>query len=308
MPQYRQIRLSLLTEPPAPVRAQMDESKLNELAADLRLRGVLQPLLVRAVPPPDSPQFIPPETFTPETWEAVGGRYEVVVGHRRQLAARLAYLETVPCMVHSPTERCGLGETIAENFLREDVTAAEEGWALAEYIEAHKPSEAELCALVGQSVSWINERLDLVRNDAEIAEAVAKRQITFAVAKELLRVNPYTAALVTRSNALEMPDSECGKIDLHRRYLLRLAVDSGCTARVARSYVEQWKQSFVPMPAAPPPEDPMRPGSEPTTKLPCCITCGDARDQDNLRQFHVHWYHFDLVKELLKAGGVEVHT
>ncbi len=307
MSEYRSVRLELLNEPPQPVRVAMDETKLSELAADIRIRGLLQPLLVKAVPPQPPNGFVAPEPFTFDAWEQVGGRYEVIAGHRRLLASTMSGLLHVPCRVYPPDTTCGLGDKLAENFQREDVTAAEEGWALAEYIEEHKPSVAQLIALTGQSEPWINERLDLVRNDAEVAQAVAERKISFAVSRELLRVNPHTACLVLRCAVDELPEERVKQFLAHRRFLLDLCVRSGATSRVARSYVEQWKAGLVPAPSAPygvtSPDAQPQPGPPPER----CIICGGSSDAQNFKRIAVHWWEKDALVKALRAFGLEVY-
>ena len=70
----REIPVELVAEPP-PAAGSFDEDALAELAESIRARGVLQPIVVRALP---------------------GGHYELVAGERRLRAARMAELETVP--------------------------------------------------------------------------------------------------------------------------------------------------------------------------------------------------------------------
>ena len=73
----REIPVELVAEPRQPRRS-FDEDALAELAESIRARGVLQPIVVRALP---------------------GGHYELVAGERRLRAARMAELETVPAVV-----------------------------------------------------------------------------------------------------------------------------------------------------------------------------------------------------------------
>ena len=166
------IPLAQIAEPPAPMRASMDEQKLNDLAGDIRLRGILLNLLV--VP--------------------AGDGYEIIDGHRRFLAARMVGLAEAPCMVHERNEALNAGAMLVANILREDVTAAEEGWYFLELVERHHWTEEALCQTLGRSADYIAERIALVRKDPEVAGANAERKIEYSVARELLRVNRHTAA------------------------------------------------------------------------------------------------------------------
>src|SRR5882672_6482638 len=78
--QLREIPVDLVAPNPGQPRRRFDAAALEALAGSLRVRGILQPVLVRPV---------------------VGGTYELVAGERRWRAARLAGLETIPALVRA---------------------------------------------------------------------------------------------------------------------------------------------------------------------------------------------------------------
>lgn len=283
--EMRMVALDLLNEPPYPMRAQLGEIPFSELCDSIRAKGILEPLIVRPV----------------------NGRYDVVAGHRRYKAARVVALAEVPCIVREMTEREAVEVMIHENTGREEVTAASEGWFYLELVDRFKLSERELCDLVKKSLPYINERIDLVRGDHEIAEAVDAGKINFSVARELLRVNKYTAALIHRCDAAVYTEEQVEKMRQHRLFLLDLCVKSGATARVARSYVEQWKaglvptQPFAPVATAsdvPPPA---------AARMPRCLVCGRDGDPQNMLDLKVHYWEKDGVLKILRSAGIEVY-
>jgi ParB/RepB/Spo0J family partition protein len=279
------IRMDLLNEPPYPMRVAFGDEAFKELCDSIRMKGVLEPLLVRPM----------------------NGRYEIMAGHRRYKAAGVCALAEVPCVVRECTDEEAAQVLIHENSGREDVTAAEEGWYYLELVERFKFNEEQLCTCVKKSVPYVNERLDLVRQDADVAQAVAERKINFSVARELLRVTHHTAALVLRCPAAEIPDEKREAFRKHRLYLLDLCVRSGATARVARSYIEQWKASFVPMspyPAAPSPESREMAAA---TRMPRCLLCGRDGDPQNMLDLKVHYWEKDGVMRILRSAGIEVY-
>jgi ParB-like chromosome segregation protein Spo0J len=310
VPEFRQIKIELIIEPAAPMRASMDETALAELAADIRLRGVLQPLVV--VPAASS---LPSEGEggAPGDVGAQGGLtpcFEIVAGHRRYLAARMAGLAQLPCMVHERSDEFIAAAKIAENIMREGVTAAEEGWFFLELVEQHGWSEDMLCSKLGKSPDYIAERIRLVRNDAEIAGACAERKIEYSVARELLRVNVNTAALVIKCRPEEVDEANARKIVEHRHFLLRLAIEGGANARQVRSWVEQWKQTYVP--AGTPSGDGTAPapGGAPAANPLTCIVCQCSHDPHNLVSVFVHFWELELFKracreatEAARGGG-----
>ncbi len=259
MPVEKIISRKLLNEPPDPLRASMNEDALMELATSIRKRGLLQPLLVV----PD------------------GDRYEIVDGHRRYIASGMAGLVDVPCRVFYDAEDDKFEIMLDGTQLHEKATPAEEGVLFLELCEKRGWSIEQVCDRFRRSEQYVNERVDLIRIDPAICEAVQQQAIPFAVAKELLK---------------------CGD-PKHRAYLLELAKTHGSTARTAKYQVYQWKAeqdlaagrtpAHVAVDSLP---------SEPVAQ-PRCIFCGRDDDIANIQQLPVHWYHKrDLVRLLEQVG------
>ncbi len=263
MAEYKIIPIEVIDEPELPVRTQMDEQALEELAADIKLNGIIEPLVV----------------------SLVDGRYSIWAGHRRYLAARKAYLEELPCMVYAAGELPREAVMLSENICREDLTAAEQGWFILELVEKLKLSMDDLTRRLRRSENWINERVDLVQKDAQVAQAVAQRFISHAVAKELLRC----------------PDEK------HRQYLMKLAIDHGCTARTVAYQVGQFKQQQQAVLAGSGPAPAPAPGFQAPDLTPHCVLCGMKDSPENLVQKNVHWYHWDPIKKFLREASIEVH-
>ena len=86
-------------------RTRMDESSLDELAASIKVQGIMQPILVRPVD---------------------GGRFEIIAGERRWRAAQRAGLKEVPALVRSVPDQAALALALIENIQREDLNPLEE--------------------------------------------------------------------------------------------------------------------------------------------------------------------------------------
>jgi ParB family chromosome partitioning protein len=82
----QEIPLKQIQESKTNPRRQFDEAKLAELAGNIRLHGVLQPILVRPLP------------------DSEAGQYELVAGARRYRASKLAGRETIPASVRELTD------------------------------------------------------------------------------------------------------------------------------------------------------------------------------------------------------------
>lgn len=276
MPESRDITIDFLAEPPAPVRATMDTVKLEELAASIRRMGLLQPIVVvplRAESAPGVGDANAPDGAAPTPGTA---RYEIVAGHRRFLAARMAGLRAVPCRVYESDEIAKEAVMLHENTCREDLSAAEEGWLFCEIAEREGITEMELCRLTGHDPGYIYPRMDLVRKDEEVAKANAQREINFAVAKAINKCEDQA----------------------HRRYLLQLAVQSGATARVVTGWVQQYNaQASEPQPPqqeggaviAPPP---------PPENVLKCFLCNQVHAPERLRSVFICYSEIEFVKRV----------
>ena len=86
-------------------RTRMDEASLNELAESIRVRGVIQPIIVRPVG---------------------DAQYEIPAGERRWRAARIAGLEKVPAVIRAVSDDAALGIGLIENCLLYTSDAADE--------------------------------------------------------------------------------------------------------------------------------------------------------------------------------------
>ena len=128
-------------------RTRMDEVSLNELADSIRARGVIQPIVVRAVG--DS-------------------AYEILAGERRWRAARIANLQRVPAIVREVADDAALGIGLIENIQREDLNAIEEANGLKRLIEEFKLTHEDVARAVGRSRAAVTNLLRLL----ELAPAV----------------------------------------------------------------------------------------------------------------------------------------
>jgi ParB family transcriptional regulator, chromosome partitioning protein len=166
MAEQLELSLARIREPAHPMRENMADEALEELVQSIRELGVLQPLLVR---------------------RAEDDMFEVVAGHRRLLAARLAGLATVPVKVHDDDSTL-LAARVHENLLREDVAPDEEAVFYAELYEAHGEDVDVVAGLVRRSREYVERRLLLLRGDGLVLEALRAKRINLGQAEELNRM------------------------------------------------------------------------------------------------------------------------
>ncbi len=138
--------------------------KLEELAASIKEKGIIQPLVVLRK----------------------DGHYELIAGERRWRAAQKAGLREVPVVIQDVSEETALEMALIENIQREDLNAIEEADAYHALLERFSLSQEELAKRVGKERSTIANALRLLRLPAEIKRDVAEDRISMGHARALL--------------------------------------------------------------------------------------------------------------------------
>lgn len=153
------------------VRLDEDGAALDELATSISTLGVLQPLTVR--PAKDG------------RWE-VAGRWEVVAGRRRLAAARIAGLDTIPCIVRALDDDQAFDAALAENLHRRDLSWIEVALAYAR-LRDRGLTQAQIGAVVGKSHQHVSFILQLLTIPTELQDRVHRREISYMTALDLHR-------------------------------------------------------------------------------------------------------------------------
>jgi ParB family chromosome partitioning protein len=153
--ELRELPLELVVPNSRQPRRRFDEEALAGLAASLRSRGIIQPVLVRPRP---------------------GGTYELIAGERRWRAAQMAGLDSLPALVRPHDDAASLELALVENMAREDLTPVEEARACAALVEELGLTREEVGRRVGRSrvaVSNLLRLLDLPDEALDLLEAGA---------------------------------------------------------------------------------------------------------------------------------------
>lgn len=158
----------LRPNPRNPRKAFADED-LNDLSASIRERGVIQPILVRAIP-------------------RVADAYEIIAGERRWRAAQRAGLHEIPILVLEVGDREALEIAIVENIQRADLNAIEEANGYAQLAADHGYNQSDIARVVGKSRSHIANTLQLVNLPERTRALLASGAISAGHARALLAV------------------------------------------------------------------------------------------------------------------------
>ncbi len=152
------------------VRRHFDEEALAELAADVKVNGILQPLLVR-------------------TWDDVPeGQYVLVAGERRLRAARLAGLAAVPALIRRMDPKTAARAQILENVHRADLNPIEEAEGYAALIRDHGYKQTQLAEELGVSQPHIANRLRLMKLPEATRDLISRGILPAATALPLVKI------------------------------------------------------------------------------------------------------------------------
>ena len=150
--ELREVAVDLIVPNPHQPRRDFDEESLVGLAESIKVRGILQPVLVRPL---------------------VDGRFELIAGERRWRAARIAQFETLPALVRRHDDAASLEIALIENMAREDLNPVEQARACVALVEELGLSREEVGLRVGRSrvaVSNLIRLLDLPDEALELLE------------------------------------------------------------------------------------------------------------------------------------------
>ncbi|MFC6620535.1 ParB/RepB/Spo0J family partition protein [Novosphingobium panipatense] len=162
-------------------RRYFEESALEELAASIAQRGVIQPIIVR---PLDN------------------GRYQLVAGERRWRAAQKAQLHEIPALVRDLSDREVMALALIENLQREDLNPIEEARAYNRLAELEGMTQAEIARMVDKSRSHVANFQRLLALPDGVIGLVEKGDLSMGHARALIgcdEAEDIAQAAVSRS-------------------------------------------------------------------------------------------------------------
>jgi ParB family transcriptional regulator, chromosome partitioning protein len=161
----RQIPVDLIRPNPDQPRKEFNGESLLALAESIEAKGLLQPLVVRAL---------------------AGGTYELIAGERRLRAAKIAKLDQVPAIVRDADGSERLELALLENVAREDLNAVDEARACATLVDDLGVSKAELASRIGKSRPAVANAIRLLDLPDDVLELIERAELTGAHGRALL--------------------------------------------------------------------------------------------------------------------------
>lgn len=194
------ISIDLLDDPILAMRSDVHDKDIDELAASIKQFGLLESLVVRPV----CRDRVTGEVSIHQNSEcnvpAHILRYEVIAGHRRLIACRLAGKIMISCKVIVADDKDTLVMRIHENSHRENVNPVDEAIYIQRVLTEVGCSVKELSGMMNRSEKYIYDRLEILQFPDYLLEAVAEKQISLGAAIVLSRIQDEA----TRHNFVEI--------------------------------------------------------------------------------------------------------
>ncbi len=197
---YREIDIDLIEPPDSQARLDIPEKELFELSESMAEIGLIHAIVLCKR----------------------NGKYHIVVGHRRWLAAKMINWKKIKAEVKELSDEQIAIMRATENLQREGLSPIEEGVIYIDLFDHQNLSIKMIAKKMGKAATGIKKRMDLLKMDDHLQKAIHKKQISVAVAQELHKIED--------------------KKDLY--HYLDIAIDSGVTSRVVSDWVEEYRKGI----------------------------------------------------------------
>ncbi len=168
--QTNTVSISDLSRNPYQPRQHFSEEKLEELAKSIKKNGIIQPIAVR-----------------PNKKE--NGKYEIVAGERRWIAAQRAGLHEIPVSILDLSDVESLEVAIVENIQRDDLSPIEEARGYKRLFEEFKYDHESISKLMSKSRSHVSNTLRLLTLPPDVIAMLEEGSLTSGQARPLIGIS-----------------------------------------------------------------------------------------------------------------------
>jgi ParB family chromosome partitioning protein len=163
--ELKHVPIDLLQRGKYQPRTHMSAEALQELADSIKVQGVVQPIVARAIG---------------------GGRYEIIAGERRWRAAQMAGLDSVPAVVRDIPDEAAIAIALIENIQRENLNPVEEAMALQRLIDEFGMTHQQTAESVGRSRAAVTNLLRLLTLNSDVRQMLEEGKMDMGHARALL--------------------------------------------------------------------------------------------------------------------------
>ena len=186
----RRVPIEAMRPNPRNPRVTFAEEDLDDLAASIREKGIVQPVLVRTV-------------------EQDGFTYEIIAGERRWRAAQRVGLAEIPVIIRDVSDQEALELAIIENVQRADLSPLEEARGYDQLMREFQYTQQDLGGVIGKSRSYVANTLRLLKLPETVKAYLDSGQLTAGHARSLITVDdPERLAKKIIDEGLTVRDAE----------------------------------------------------------------------------------------------------
>jgi ParB family chromosome partitioning protein len=149
-------------------RKSFNDDTLNELAASIKAKGVIQPIIVS---------------------KAENGNFEIIVGERRWRASQIAGLTSIPAIIKDYSKQDVMSVSLIENIQRENLNAIEEAMAINQLIEEFSMTHNHVAESIGKSRTTVTNLLRLLELQDEVKIMLKDGLLDMGHARALLTLD-----------------------------------------------------------------------------------------------------------------------
>lgn len=158
-------------------RAAFNDESIGELAESIKKQGLLQPLLVRALPE---------------------GNYEIIAGERRWRACQLAGIKDIPVILHQVDDETAMAMALVENLQREDLNAMDQARAMYRLTTEFALTHQQIADLLSKSRTAVTNFLRLLNLNNEVRLLLENGDLDMGHARCLLVLDEHQQSHVAR--------------------------------------------------------------------------------------------------------------
>ncbi len=162
----KEIMADLIDDPEHAMRTELNRDQLFELADNIKANGLINPITVRPK----------------------NNRFEVVAGHRRFAACKIAGKIRIPCVVRNLDDNQTFAVMAAENLERADVDPVDEAMFIIKYMEQTNQTIPEVAKALRRSISYVETRLIVGEMPDYMQQYLKTGQIKLGVALALVQI------------------------------------------------------------------------------------------------------------------------
>lgn len=233
-----------ITDPVNPMRSNIDRDKIWELADSIKREGLINPITVRPK----------------------GDKFEVVAGHRRFMACRIAGLIEISCVIRELTD-VQAGEIMAhENLFRENIDPVDEALFLGKLIGADAAKIPEYAERLNRSEQWIRDRLEILEYPDYLIQYVKLGNISLGCAHNLFRIKDMVYCKMYADSAAK----------------------AGMSIRQADYLACQYEMGLLVPSETIIPANSELANSEPPVFRARCAKCGEMAEEPNVQSVFIH--------------------